>query len=202
MNKLHHNNLFFGDRSKLVRVEPPAERLLAADEVGVPVRLYIAQHNFVDAEPSGNSLPLLPGQAMDLTPATPLVYKDVTVAPGSTFQNLLVTAQDANFINTLAFDSYDGAIFLSSFNYNGETYDSIQTAEYTLEPGDPPLTDPLLNTMWTGWGITYFNGIHRPQRFETYPALAINQYLIYPNIDDSRLDFTLDFTKVQTLYFI
>jgi hypothetical protein len=202
------------------------------DAVTVPVRLYIAQHNFVDDEPSAINpsieppdpaarLPLLPGQAMILpdSPAVPnptaspsfidLSIPTVTVNDAgkpATFLTVLLAAANVQFITNLQYseDPVHGAGFLISFEFNGVKYTDVTTGEYELVPLDSPTDTPVPTNMWTGWDITYFAGIHRPHRFEEYPALAVNEYPIYPVYDSNgnlvRLDFVLDFTKTENVF--
>ena len=200
MAKLFHNNIYFGDKSKLEKVTPVLETA-DAKAVPVPVRLYIAQYNFVDAQAKAdNVLPLLPGQAQDRV-ASPVVYRDVSVTSGTTFENvLLAAAATPGFISNLdirntVIDGYN-VHFLLAFDYAGETFGSVTTSSYSLTPDFPPV-DPLLHGMWTGWDNTYFDGIHRPASVSSYPELAINQYVIIPKIGNARHDFVIDFTKSQ-----
>ena len=210
---LHRNNLYLGDPKKLKPVDMDkvlaehAAKMAAADTM-IPVRLYVAQHNFVDTEPQPNTVQL-PGQPVD----TAGDFVDVEVAAtGSTFLNVLLAAQAKNFITGLAIseDTDNGTSFLNSFEYpgriagqeyHGATFTSITNEEYTMaaQPVEGVLPADPLTGAWVGWGITYYNGIERPATFDTYPMLAINKYPIY-QYKDEPISFVLDFTKTTQLY--
>ncbi|MGD9161437.1 MAG: hypothetical protein PVG39_23695 [Desulfobacteraceae bacterium] len=198
--KIHHNNMYFGDKTKLVEAKPPV-RAAVKDALQIPVRLYVAQHNFMDTLLSGNTI--LPGQAMDMT-TTPLPYVNLTVDEGSTFMQVLQLAQAASFFSAVSYyqDPTTQLWFVTSFTYNGQAYSSITTGYYSMT--EISHTDPLLNYYWAGWGITYFPGTVRPGSFEAYPSYAIDQYPIKPEYDSNdnllRLDFVLDFTKTEMTY--
>jgi len=211
--KMYHNNVFFGDISKLTKVERPA-KAKAADANGIDVILYISQFNFVDTQPSapvGGGLPLLPGQPMN----APGKFINLTI-PGSTgtFEDVINAAELAGFIDNVAIAQWGNARFLLSYDFGGATYSSVQTASYGTNPTpsvatvrDPatptlPQTDPDLSGIWAGWSPTYFTGIVRPARFESYPLLAINQYTIHAPVSPpaAPLIFTLDYAKSENVF--
>jgi hypothetical protein len=226
---LHHNNRYFGDRSKLITVERPKEIILPkVGELILSIRIYIAQHNFVDTEPSAiipasardnpaARYPLLPGQPMDLENRTPPAYMDLEVpfneGDAMTLLDILGLAvvqsegEGLGFLDSLGLEEIpipDTGLtleFLQAFEHGGVKYQEVTTGMYGLQEIIDP-TDPPVNEMWAGWGVAYFEGIHRPERFETYPVLALNQYPIYPPVDGSRsLAFTLDYIKTEAIYF-
>ena len=204
--KIHHNNMYFGDKSKLVKAELP-DKPAVKDTVGlvtgITARLYLAQYNFMDTLLSGNTI--LPGQAMDLT-TTPVPYVDVTVNEDDTFMTVLTTALSYTFFSALSIyqDPTTHLHFLTSFTFNGQAYSTIPTGYYSMT--DISHTDPLINYYWAGWGITYFPGTVRPGSFEAYPGYAIDQYPIKPEYDSNdnllRLNFVLDFTKTEMTYYV
>ncbi|MBS7527674.1 hypothetical protein KHM83_13390 [Fusibacter paucivorans] len=192
----HHNNLFIGDRSKLVTKEIAPVKALANDTTDINVRLYVAQYNFIDTHLSGKSILL--GQAMDLP--TGDNYVDLTVAAGSTFEDVLVAAHTAGFLDNISITSYGSIDFLNNFEYKNTTYDAINSSQYTMTPVTGTTPETVISGYWDGWSPTYFDGTDRPQSILAYPELAINQYPIQPKSDGSKLYFVLDYTKSEATY--
>jgi hypothetical protein len=186
--------------------------------VGDPIYnyLYVAQHNFVDDEPTavpfspnpgdvlqpvpdvGVPLPLLPGYPMS-QPAAPLPIPDpptrVHVA-GSNVKDLINAATGAPAAGGLwtAVTYNSAGDMLTSFTRNtgltsgNRIYRSIgQTV---------PLGDSETIYEWSGWGITYYTGLFRPALFSQYPPLSIvQQPVVWPdNI------FVIDYTKTEIIF--
>ena len=229
----HFNNMYFGDKSELkpyVEADHVSREVAPNAPVTIPVVLFIAQHNFVDSEPSaigqtGARLARLPGQSMHGVAGTD--YLSFNVQSGTTLLQLLQTAVtiDPTFLLFSGSDLTqvtlpDGnlSVFLNHFTHKGASYQSIQTASYgsTVSMStvrDPASawpwvqTDPVLNGIWTGWGISYFTNIIRPARFENYPVQAINQFIIHPTVSYQTPQppqptqfFTLDFVKSENIW--
>lgn len=177
-----------------------------APEGGFTCDLYVAQYNFVDAEPRptytayedepAEHVPappaMLPGQAIKenagpFSGAVP--YMSVT---GANLKELVEEAEGMEGEDAVMFSalSFDGD-FLESFVRNGSTYRAQGESELL-----GVTEDGVASYKWTGWGVTYYTGLFRPALFSQYPPLSMAQQV---TVADGNA-FVIDYTKTEMYY--